>query len=123
MQKILVVEDEKDFQSLLELTLKKAGYEVRIAPNGEEALKAFHEQRPNLILLDIRLPDMDGFEVFKRLKGDKESLGVPVIVLTVQSAVTVVLQGLRLGAQDYMIKPFNPEELLERISSLLRNPK
>ena len=121
MQKrVLVVEDEKDFQSLIISTLKNGGYQVTLAGNGEQGLNSFESVRPDLVILDIQLPDIDGTEVCRRIKSDPKARTVPILMLTIQSQVQDIVKALKLGADDYMLKPFDPDVLLARIAGLLK---
>jgi PAS domain S-box-containing protein len=116
---ILVVDDEADSLSLLTGVLASEGYEVRAADSGRLALASADARPPELILLDIRMPGMDGFEVFRRLKADDRSRRVPVIFLTAASDLEERVNGLAVGAVDYIGKPFQPEELLARVRTQL----
>lgn len=115
--RVLVVEDEINVGRLVELYLEREGFEVRIATDGEEALTAFREQRPDLVLLDLMLPKVDGWEVCKRLRRLTD---VPVIMLTARGDEVDRLLGLELGADDYVTKPFSPRELVLRVKAVLR---
>lgn len=115
--RVLVVEDEINVGRLVALYLEREGFEVRIATDGEEALAAFREQRPDLVLLDLMLPKVDGWEVCKRLRRLTD---VPVIMLTARGDEVDRLLGLELGADDYVTKPFSPRELVLRVKAVLR---
>ena len=117
--KILVVEDEPDAIDLLTFNLKNAGYEISTALDGAEALKKARLTAPDLILLDIMLPEVDGLEVCKILRRDPVTAGIPIIMLTAKAAEIDRIVGLELGADDYVTKPFSPRELLLRIKKLL----
>lgn len=117
--KILVVDDEEDYRALLVSVLSKAGYAVRSAGNGEEALLAFGKERPDLVLLDGNLPDMDGFEVCRRMRKGERGPGALILFCTVRSSLTPVSEGLKAGADDYVIKPFSVQDLIERVRSAL----
>ena len=117
--KILVVEDEPDAIDLLAFNLKNAGFEISTAMDGAEALKKARLMAPDLILLDIMLPEVDGLEVCKILRRDPVTAGVPIIMLTAKAAEIDRIVGLELGADDYVTKPFSPRELLLRIKKLL----
>lgn len=122
-QKILVVEDDQDIASLIEYNLREEGYQARIVDNGlrvAEAVRMFH---PDLIVLDLMLPGIDGFEVCKRLKADEATAKIPLLMLTVRSSEVDVVLGLELGAEDYVTKPFSPRVLLARIRNILRREK
>ncbi|MBI4425147.1 MAG: response regulator [Elusimicrobia bacterium] len=118
--KLLIVEDERDYRELLEGILRKAGYAVVSAHNGAQALERLASERPALILLDLNLPDTDGYALCRRIRGDAEFGRIPIIMVTVQSDTSSIAQGLRLGADDYVAKPFDPEEVAARVSSLLK---
>jgi two-component system phosphate regulon response regulator PhoB len=119
--KILVVDDEPDAVELIKFNLKNAGYEVITAADGDEALKKARAQLPNLILLDLMIPEVDGLEVCKILRRDPRVSGVPIIMLTAKAAEIDRVLGLELGADDYVTKPFSPRELVLRIKRLLRS--
>lgn len=115
--KILVVDDEKSIIELLTMSLEREGYEVVSAQDGERAVKTAVKERPDLIVLDVMLPDMDGFEVLGKLRKD---ISAPVIMLTARAEDIDKILGLELGADDYITKPFNPRELIARIKAILR---
>ena len=117
--KILVVDDEPEAVELLEFNLKQAGYAVSTAGDGAEALKKARTQSPDLIVLDVMLPEMDGFEICKALRVDATTAKIPVIMLTAKAAEIDRVLGLELGADDYLTKPFSPRELLLRIKKIL----
>jgi two-component system phosphate regulon response regulator PhoB len=117
--RILVVDDEPEAVELVEFNLKQAGYAVITAVDGAEALKKAHAQRPDLIILDVMLPEMDGFEACKVLRLDPATVRVPIIMLTAKAAEIDRVLGLELGADDYLTKPFSPRELLLRIKKIL----
>ena len=116
-RKILVVDDEPDVAQVLEMTLTRAGYEVTVALGGREGLEKAHDSRPDLILLDVMMPDMNGWQVCRRLR---EVSDVPIIMLTVLGREEEIVEGLCLGADDYVVKPWSNQELLARIHALLR---
>ncbi len=117
--KILVVDDEPEAVELVEFNLKQAGYAVSTAVDGAEALKKARSQPPDLIVLDVMLPEMDGFEICKTLRLEPVTARVPVIMLTAKAAEIDRVLGLELGADDYLTKPFSPRELLLRIKKIL----
>ena len=117
--KVLIVEDEPDAVDLLLFNLKNAGFEVSTAMDGAEALKKARLVTPNLIVLDIMLPEVDGLEVCKILRRDPVTAGIPIIMLTAKAAEIDRIVGLELGADDYLTKPFSPRELLLRVKKLL----
>src|SRR5262249_17796207 len=106
--KILVVDDEPDALELIGFNLKAAGFEVLTAANGTEALAAARKSTPNLILLDLMLPEVDGLEVCKTLRRETATMGIPIIMLTARAAEIDRVLGLELGADDYVTKPFSP---------------
>src|SRR5881396_1349809 len=118
--KILVVDDEPDALELIEFNLKAAGFDVVTADDGKEALKKALAVLPNLILLDLMLPEIDGLEVCKTLRHDPTTAAIPIIMLTAKAAEIDRVLGLELGADDYVTKPFSPRELVLRVKSLLR---
>ena len=115
--KILVVDDEKRIVHFIRLNLEHDGFEVLAAYNGTEALKRVREDLPDLVLLDVMLPDMDGFEVLRLIR---EVSDVPVIMVTAKGEEEDIVRGLELGADDYITKPFSPRELVSRIRAVLR---
>jgi two-component system phosphate regulon response regulator PhoB len=118
--KILVVDDEPDAVELIEFNLKGAGYEVMTAADGSEALKKARASVPDLIVLDLMLPEVDGLEVCKILRRDGATSAIPLIMLTAKAAEIDRVLGLELGADDYLTKPFSPRELVLRVKNLLR---
>ncbi len=121
--KILVVEDEADILELIRYNLAKEGYTVQTVATGEKAVKAARANPPDLVVLDLMLPGMDGWEVCKILKNDAKTRHVPIIMLTAKSEDTDVVTGLELGAEDYIAKPFSPKVLIARIRASLRRRK
>ena len=122
-EKILIVEDEKDIVKMLEYNLKKDGFRTISANDGEEGLERAHSEYPDLIILDLMLPRMDGLEVCKKLKSDNKTTGIPIIMLTAKAREADKVVGLELGADDYVTKPFSPRELLARVKAVLRRVK
>ena len=116
-QSVLVVEDEASIASFVSLYLKNAGYEVRTASNGTEALASAQSEQPSLIVLDLMLPDIDGIEICRRIRQKSD---VPILMLTARDEDVDKIIGLEVGADDYMTKPFNPRELVARVKSILR---
>ena len=114
---VLVVDDDEDIRLLLEELLRGAGYVVSTAPDGRAALRAFHEHPSDLVILDLSMPELDGFETLERLRDLSD---VPVILLTARSGEIDKVRGFRAGADDYVVKPFGRQELLARIEALLR---
>ncbi|MEM6458372.1 MAG: response regulator [Planctomycetota bacterium] len=117
---ILLVEDERDLLELLKYNLDREGYAVVTAETGEDGLKLVRKSPPDLILLDLMLPAMDGLEVCRSLKASHATADIPVIMLTAKGEETDVVRGLELGADDYITKPFSPRILLARIQAVLR---
>ncbi len=117
---ILVVEDEDDIRELLRYNLAKEGYQVTGTASGEEALKSVKISFPDLILLDLMLPGIDGLEVCRVLKGEARSRHIPIIMLTAKGEEADIVAGLELGADDYVTKPFSPRVLLARVRAVLR---
>lgn len=122
-QQILVVEDEEDILELVSFNLKKEGYQVKGVMSGEEALQEVGRKLPSLIILDLMLPGVDGFEVCKSLKSDPGTKAVPIVMLTAKSEEADIVIGLELGADDYLTKPFSPRELIARVRAILRRSK
>jgi DNA-binding response OmpR family regulator len=118
--KILIVDDEPDVVQLIEYNLKGAGYDVITAADGAEALEQARSSSPNLIILDLMLPEVDGLDVCKVLRRDRSTAGIPIVMLTAKASETDRVLGLELGADDYVTKPFSPRELVLRVKRLLR---
>ncbi len=116
-QKILIVDDDTNIAELISLYLTKECFETRMVEDGEEAIKAFEEFQPNLILLDLMLPGMDGYEVCRTIR---KTSAVPIIMLSAKGEIFDKVLGLELGADDYMIKPFDSKELVARVKAVLR---
>ncbi len=120
MSKILLIEDDKFLRELITQKLGREGFEVAEAVDGEEGLKKITEEKPNLVLLDLILPGIDGFEVLRRLKADQELSLIPVVILSNLGQRDDVDRGLELGAVDYLIKAhFTPSEIVEKIKATL----
>lgn len=119
-EKILVIEDEEDIQELLKFNLAKEGYQVQIAGTGEDGLRMATHGQPDLVLLDLMLPRLDGLEVCKRLRAHPRASGIPIIMLTAKGEESDVVTGLEIGADDYIAKPFSPKVVIARIRNLLR---
>jgi two-component system phosphate regulon response regulator PhoB len=117
---ILAVDDEEDILELIDYNLSKEGYDVSTVSSGEDALKRARELAPNLIVLDLMLPGIDGLEVCRRIKGDAKTASIPIIMLTAKSDEADIVTGLELGADDYITKPFSPRVLIARIRTVLR---
>ena len=118
--RILVVDDEEDILELLRYNISKEGYDVISSENGEDALVAVKRHSPDLIILDLMMPGIDGLDVCKQLKAASETKAIPIIMLTAKSSESDIIVGLELGADDYISKPFSPKVLLARIKSVLR---
>ncbi|MGE0456223.1 MAG: response regulator [Vicinamibacteria bacterium] len=117
-KKILVVDDEDDILHFLELVLREKGFEVLVASSGQEALTRAQIERPDLVLLDIMMPQMDGWEVLKLLRVDEETAHIPVAMLSARTEAKDRVQGLQEGAVDYICKPFSLQELLGKLDSI-----
>ncbi len=116
--KLLLAEDDTDFGNILSQYLTMSGFEVTLARDGREAWEAFQTSRPDLCILDIMMPEMDGFVLAEKIRGKEP--GIPFIFLTAKSLRDDIVKGLKLGADDYITKPFDPEMLLLRINNILR---
>ena len=119
-ERILVVDDEEDLLELIRYNLGKEGYQVRCVSSGEMALREARSQAPDLILLDLMLPAVDGLSVCRILKSDPQTQHIPVVMVTAKTEEADIVTGLELGADDYITKPFSPRELLARIRAVLR---
>ncbi len=118
-KRILAVDDEKHILRLVQINLEKAGYLVVTASNGREALEAVALERPDLIVMDVMMPEMDGLEALKHLKDDDQTANIPVVMLTAKAQDADVFQGWQSGADLYLTKPFNPLELLTFVKRIL----
>jgi two-component system phosphate regulon response regulator PhoB len=118
--RILVVDDEDDLLELLRYNLTREGYQVTCVATGEDALRNVRRQAPDLIVLDLMLPAIDGLEVCRRLKGESKTRDIPIIMLTAKSEESDIVAGLEHGADDYIAKPFSPRVLMARVKALLR---
>ena len=118
--RILVVEDDFDISNLLRIYFDSQGYEVTVAPNGNEALDLCRRSLPNVIVLDIQLPDIDGYEVCRRLRGNLRTSHIPILFLTQRDERSDKIAGLELGADDYITKPFDIEELKLRVQNAIK---
>ena len=117
---ILVVDDEKDIVEMLSYNLRKEGYHVVAATNGREALAQAKSRHPDLILLDLMMPEIDGLQVMKELKRDKSTEAIPVLFLTAKGSETDEIVGLELGAEDYIVKPISIGKILARVRTAFR---
>ena len=120
MAKVLVIEDESDIIELIKYNLEKEGHLVRGALNGEEGLKAAQRDLPDVVILDIMLPGMNGLDVCKRLKSNQETMDIPIVMVSAKGEEHDIVLGLELGADDYMTKPFSPRILTARVNAVLR---
>ena len=116
---VVVADDDALLRSLVEFKLKGRGYRVLTASDGDEALRLVQTHRPGLVVLDAMMPGMDGVEVLRRIKADADLAGTPVVMLTARKLESDIVGALQLGASDYLVKPFIPEELAMRIARLL----
>ncbi len=119
-ERILVVDDEEDILELVRVNLEKAGYQVTTAISGEAALELAVREQPDLVVLDLMLPGMDGLEAAKFMKSNEETSRIPIVMLTARGEESDVVKGLELGADDYVTKPFSPRILVARVKTVLR---
>lgn len=119
MAKILIAEDERDIRDLIEFTLKYAGHEVVKASNGAEAVEMAPQVKPDLILMDVRMPRMTGYEACRALKAIDDVKNVPVVFLSAKGQQTEMDTGIDAGAYDYILKPFAPDQLTRRVAEIL----
>jgi two-component system alkaline phosphatase synthesis response regulator PhoP len=119
-ESILVIEDDEDILELISYNLAREGYQVATAASGEDGLRMVHSKPPNLILLDLMLPGIDGLEICKLLKADSKTKQVPIIIVTAKGEDSDIVTGLELGAEDYITKPFSPKVLIARSRAVLR---
>ncbi len=117
---ICIVEDEEDIREILEIQLKREGYTTVSADSGEKGLRLIREHQPQLILLDVMLPGMDGFDVCRALRTEKSTREIPIVMVTARGEEADVVTGLEIGADDYITKPFSPRVVVSRIKSVLR---
>ncbi|MDX1416689.1 MAG: response regulator transcription factor [Candidatus Promineifilaceae bacterium] len=120
-QKVLVVDDDPEVVRLMRAYLQQAGYEVFVAYDGESAVHNIRREKPDLILLDLMLPDRDGFDITRLVRNDSSLAHIPIIMLTARVEDTDKIIGLELGADDYVTKPYNPREVVARVRARLRN--
>lgn len=121
--KVLVIDDDPDIRRLVEMVLNREGFLASSVESAQEAYKKIAASKPDLIVLDLQLPDEDGFTVCKRIRSDPSTTHVPILMLTVQSVDSYKIAGLELGADDYVIKPFNQAELAARVKAILRRTR
>lgn len=119
MAKILIAEDERDIRDLIAFTLRFAGHEVFAATNGEEAVEMAPKVNPDLILMDVRMPRMTGYEACKAIKLNSTLKDIPVVFLSAKGQESEIKQGLDAGAEEYLLKPFAPDQLTARIKAIL----
>lgn len=119
-ERILVVDDEQDILELIRYNLSREGYQLDTVTSGEEAIKIARDRHPDLIILDLMLPGIDGLDVCRLLKGETRTAHIPIIMLTAKGEESDVVTGLELGAEDYMTKPFSPKVLIARVRNILR---
>lgn len=120
METILIIEDEIDIANLVRFNFERNGYSVDIAHDGREGLEKILKNQPNLVILDLMLPEIDGYKILKKMQRDTRSHSIPVIMLTAKSQIDDRLKGLELGADDYVTKPFSPKELILRAQAILK---
>ena len=120
MPHLLIVEDEPDIQKLILLHLERDGFECRAVASGADALQDVSARPPDLVVLDIMLPGIDGFEVCRRIRADPNTAAIPIIMLTAKADEVDRVVGLEMGADDYLVKPFSPRELVARVRAVLR---
>ncbi|MFH1714867.1 MAG: response regulator transcription factor [Elusimicrobiota bacterium] len=118
--KVLIIDDEEDFVNLIKIVLNNADYAVITAYDGETGLKKLEASIPDIIILDLNLPGISGYQVCKKIREKKEYADIPILMLTVRTLEQDHVTGLRCGSDDYMSKPFEPKELLARVRTLLR---
>ena len=120
MTKILIAEDERDIRELIGHMLRFAGFEVVLTVDGVEAVEKTMQERPDLIILDVRMPRMTGYEACRNLKENQATSAIPVVFLSAKGQEAEIEQGLALGAVEYIVKPFAPDELTNRVKNILR---
>lgn len=119
MAKILIAEDERDIRDLITFTLKFAGHEVFPTTNGEEAVQAALQVLPDLIVLDVRMPRLTGYEACAQIKANASTQDIPVVFLSAKGQESEVKTGMEVGAEEYILKPFSPDQLVERVRAIL----
>ncbi|WP_322802327.1 response regulator transcription factor [Thermoflexus sp.] len=119
MARILIAEDERDIRELIVFTLEFGGFQVIAATNGEEAVELARQHRPDLIILDVRMPRMTGYEACRILKSQEETRAIPVVFLSAKGQEAEIRQGMEAGADAYILKPFAPDELIQQVQALL----
>lgn len=121
MAKILIAEDEQDIRDLITFTLRFAGYQVIATTDGEEAYQAAKDIMPDLILLDVRMPRLNGYDACKKIKTNDKMQHIPVVFLSAKGQEAEIQTGMDAGATEYIIKPFSPDQLTERVQAILKN--
>jgi len=119
MAKILIAEDERDIRDLVAFTLRFAGHEVVAASNGEEAVQMAPDAKPDLILMDVRMPRMTGYEACRAIKTNPKLKDIPVVFLSAKGQESEIQTGLEVGAEEYLLKPFAPDQLTDRVKAIL----
>ena len=120
MTRVLVVEDDRDIAELVERYLQKAGFAIELLSSGRDALKAIADRTPDLLILDLMLPHVDGLEICRAVRSEPRTAAIPIIMLTARADESERIVGLEIGADDYVAKPFSPNELVARVRALLR---
>lgn len=120
MAKIVIAEDEPDIRELIAFTLRFAGHEVIAGANGLEGYELAKREKPDLVMLDVRMPKMTGYEACQRIKSEEDIAHIPVVFLSAKGQENEIQQGLQAGAEEYMLKPFAPDQLTERIRAILK---
>jgi len=119
MAKILIAEDERDIRDLVAFTLRFAGHEVTAASNGEEAVQMAPDANPDLILMDVRMPRMTGYEACRAIKSNPKLKNIPIVFLSAKGQESEIQTGLEVGAEEYLLKPFAPDQLTDRVKAIL----
>jgi DNA-binding response OmpR family regulator len=119
MAKILIAEDEPDIRELVAFTLRFGGYEVVAASNGEDAVHTASREHPDLILMDVRMPRLTGYDACRMMKASAELKDIPVVFLSAKGQDSEIQSGLEAGAEEYLLKPFSPDQLTERVRAIL----
>ncbi len=119
MARILIAEDERDIRELIVFTLEFGGFQVIAAANGQEAVELARQHRPDLIILDVRMPKMSGYEACRILKSQEETRTIPVVFLSAKGQEAEIRQGMEAGADAYILKPFAPDELIQQVRAIL----
>ncbi len=123
MVRILIIEDEEDFRDILRQTLEPAGYRLLFAESGPKGLESLSKNQADLVVLDVNLPGKNGYEVCRAIRANPEWSNLPVLMLTIRNRDAEIVRGLDAGADDYLTKPFDPEEILARLRKLLVHEK